>query len=135
MGTSRSDSKITSAGFAVTGELPSTESSDLVSDITGASVLALPSGEGGYGEEVSSSTERTIDLGDFALTSTGNDACGLALRLFPIGTKAAIMVARIMLPFRSTFIVSPPSHRWAPKPFSRGDIQAASFSLYSFPEP
>jgi hypothetical protein len=54
--------------------------------------------------------------------------------LFPIGTKAVTIVATIMLPIRSSFIVPHRLEGGCPRTFSRGDIQAASFSLYSFSE-
>src|SRR5437868_854003 len=115
IGTSRSDAKITSAGFAVIDEFASNEPSKIWVDVSVASVLALSSGEGGYGDESLSSAETGVELGAFVLTSACNAARGLALRLFPMGTMGVIRAARIMLPVRSAFIVSPPSRRWAPQ--------------------
>ena len=90
MGTSRSDSKMTFAGFAVTGEFPSTASPEFGTGVTVASVLAFSSGEVGDGEDSPSSAERTIEFADLDLTSACNASRGLALRLFPIGTTAVI---------------------------------------------
>ena len=124
MGTLRSESKMTSAGFAVTDEFPSTESPEFGTGVAVGSVLAFSSSEVEDGADSPSWPERTIELADFDLTSACNAARGLALRLFPGGTTAVIRVARMVLPIRSTFIVSPPSRRWRPRTFRRGDIQA-----------
>ena len=62
MGTSRSDSKMTPAGSAVTDEFPSTETPEFGTGVTVGSVLAFSSGEVGDGEDAVERRRRAAPL-------------------------------------------------------------------------